>query len=72
MNPGEFPNPGAGPGRPAPNTAMRMNPNMQVPKNDSVQAMMTYVAQMLQNQGPYGGWKAEVLIKTRATNVYQM
>ncbi|KAJ5163029.1 UAA transporter [Penicillium coprophilum] len=72
MNPGEFPNPGAGPGRPAPNTAMRMNANMQVPKNDSVQAMMTYVAQMLQNQGPYGGWKSEVPIKTRATNVYQM
>ncbi|KAJ5430330.1 UAA transporter [Penicillium cf. griseofulvum] len=72
MNPGEFPNPGARPGRPAPNTAMRMNANMQVPKNDSVQSMMTWVAQMLQNQGPYGGWKSEVLIKTRATNVYQM
>lgn len=71
MNPGDF-NPGAGPGRPAPNTNMRMNPNMQIPKQDNVQAMMNHVAQMLQNQGPYGGWKAEVPTKTRATNVYQM
>jgi hypothetical protein len=49
-----------------------MNANMQVPKNDNVQAMMNHVAQMLQNQGPYGGWKGEVPVKTRATNVYQM
>ncbi|KAG0158906.1 hypothetical protein PDIDSM_6426 [Penicillium digitatum] len=46
MNPGEFPNQGAGPGRPAPNTAMRMNANMQVPKNDSVQAMMTMITSL--------------------------
>lgn len=72
MNPGEFPNPGAGPGRPAPNAAMRMQANMQVPKNDNVQSMMSYVAQVLQGQGSYGGWQAEVPIKTRATNVYQM
>ncbi|CAG8104100.1 unnamed protein product [Penicillium olsonii] len=71
MNPGDF-NPGAGPGRPAPNAAMRMKTNMQVPKNDNVQAMMNHVAQVLQSQGPYGGWKAEVPTKTRATNVYQM
>ncbi|CAG8295619.1 unnamed protein product [Penicillium salamii] len=71
MNPGDF-NPGAGPGRPAPNAAMRMKANMQVPKNDNVQAMMNHVAQVLQSQGPYGGWKAEVPTKTRATNVYQM
>lgn len=45
---------------------------MQIPKQDNVQAMMNHVAQMLQNQGPYGGWKAEVPTKTRATNVYQM
>jgi hypothetical protein len=45
---------------------------MQIPKGDSPQSMMAYVAQMLQNQGPYGGWKAEVPIKIRAANVYQM
>ncbi|KAJ5774449.1 UAA transporter [Penicillium paradoxum] len=72
MNPGEFPNPGAGPGRPAPNAAMRMQANMQAPKNDNVQSMMSYVAQILQGQGPQPGWQAEVPIKTRATNVYQM
>jgi hypothetical protein len=71
MNPGEF-NPGAGPGRPAPTVAMRMNPNMQAPKNENVQAMMNHVVQMLQSQGPYGGWKGEVDVKIRAGNVYQM
>ncbi|KAJ5551347.1 UAA transporter [Penicillium sp. DV-2018c] len=72
MNPEQFPNPGAGPGRPAPTAAMRMKANMQIPKGDSPQSMMAYVAQMLQSQGPYGGWKADVPIKARAANVYQM
>jgi hypothetical protein len=49
-----------------------MNPNMQAPKNENVQAMMNHVVQMLQSQGPYGGWKGEVDVKIRAGNVYQM
>lgn len=69
MNSGEF-NPGAGaPGRPAQNAAMRMKPNMQVPQNDEV---INRVARILQAQGPFSGWQAEVSIRTRVLNVYQM
>lgn len=69
MNPGEF-NAGAGPpGRAPPNAAMRMKPNMQVPQNDEV---INRVARILQGQGPFSGWQAEVTIRTRVLNVYQM
>lgn len=45
---------------------------MQPPKNENAQVIMSHVAQVLQNQGTYGGWKGEVAIKTRAMMVYQM
>jgi hypothetical protein len=65
MNPAQFPNPGGSiPGAIA--------PGMQPPKTENSQAIMAHVAHVLSNQGPYTGWKAEVPIKTRAMNVYQM
>ncbi|KAF7589438.1 hypothetical protein BBP40_004275 [Aspergillus hancockii] len=47
---------------------------MQVPqqqKQDN-QVMMNYLAQALQSQGPFTGWRADVTLKERAINVYQM
>ncbi|KAE8376557.1 hypothetical protein BDV26DRAFT_282555 [Aspergillus bertholletiae] len=46
---------------------------MQVPqqKPDN-QVMMNYLAQALQSQGSFTGWRAEVTLKERAINVYQM
>lgn len=49
-----------------------VKPGMQPQKNENAQVIMAHVAQVLQNQGNYGGWKSEVPIKTRAMNVYQM
>ncbi|KAJ5294725.1 hypothetical protein PENANT_c014G02265 [Penicillium antarcticum] len=72
MNPGEFANPGAGPGRPALPVGMRpMKANMQQ-KNDNIQAVMNHVASVITSQGPYGGWKATVQVKDRALHIYQM
>lgn len=65
MNPAQFSNPGGG-------MSGVVKPGMQLPKNENAQVIMGHVAQVLQNQGSYGGWKAEVPIKTRAMNVYQM
>lgn len=47
-------------------------PGMQPPRNENASIIMNHVAQMLQSQGPFSGWKAEVPIKNRAMNVYQM
>ncbi|KAJ5183544.1 hypothetical protein N7492_001160 [Penicillium capsulatum] len=49
-----------------------VKPGMQPPKSENPQVIMSYVAQVLQNQGSYGGWKGEVPIKNRVMNVYQM
>lgn len=66
MNPAQFHNPGGGmPGVVKPN----MPPQ---PNKESAQVILSHVAQVLTNQGPFVGWKAEVPIKTRAMNVYQM
>ncbi|KAJ5587056.1 uncharacterized protein N7459_002821 [Penicillium hispanicum] len=65
MNPAHFPNPGGG-------MSGVPKPGMQPPKNENAQVIMSHVAQALQSQGQYGGWKGEVQIKTRAVNVYQM
>lgn len=65
MNPANFPAgmPGAA------------KPHGQVPvmqKNENTQLVMNQVAQMLQAQGPFSGWRAEVSIKERAMKIYQM
>ena len=66
MNPNGFPNPqGAA-------MAGAARPGMQPPRNENASIIMNHVAQMLQSQGPFSGWKAEVPIKNRAMNVYQM
>jgi hypothetical protein len=66
MNPAQFPNPGGGmPGVVKPNMPPQQN-------KEGAQLIMGHVAQILANQGPFGGWKADVPIKTRAMNVYQM
>lgn len=66
MNPAQFPNPGGGmPGVVKPNMPPQQN-------KEGAQLIMSHVAQILANQGPFGGWKADVPIKTRAMNVYQM
>ncbi|KAJ5246498.1 hypothetical protein N7468_001481 [Penicillium chermesinum] len=62
MNPNGFPNP----------QGMAVRPGMQPPRNENASLIMNHVAQMLQSQGPFQGWKAEVPIKSRAMNVYQM
>lgn len=50
-----------------------VKPNMPPEQNkEGAQLIMSHVAQILANQGPFGGWKADVHIKTRAMNVYQM
>jgi len=65
MNPAQFNNPGAGmPGG--------VTQGMQPPKNENAQAILGHVAHVLSNQGPYSGWKADVPIKARVMNVYQM
>lgn len=46
---------------------------MQVPqKNENVQVIMKHVAQALQSQGPFTGWRAEVPVHERVMKVYQM
>ena len=65
MNPAHFPNPSGG-------MSGVPKPGMQPPKNDNTHLIMGQVAQALQSQGQFGGWKGEVPIKTRAMNVYQM
>lgn len=46
---------------------------MQLPqKNESNQVLINHVAQALQSQGPFSGWRAEFPIKDRAFKVYQM
>lgn len=46
---------------------------MQVPqKNENAQMILKHVAQALQSQGPFTGWRAEVPIQERAMKVYQM
>lgn len=65
MNPANFNAGGAMPGMVKP-------AQIPPPKPDNTQVIMNHVAQALQNQGTYTGWKAEVPIKIRAMNVYQM
>lgn len=46
---------------------------MPVPgKNENTQVIINHVAQALQAQGPFSGWRAEVPIKERALKAYQM
>jgi hypothetical protein len=67
MNPANFPN---GAGMPA---GARPHGQMQVPQmNESSQVVINHVAQALQSQGPFSGWRAEFPIKERAHKVYQM
>ncbi|KAJ5894054.1 UAA transporter [Penicillium taxi] len=62
MNPNNY-NPGQG-------AMQNLKPVMQ-PKNDTP-LIMNHVAQALKSQGTFTGWKADVSIKVRASNVYQM
>lgn len=67
MNPANFPNGGGLPGGAKPHA------QMQVPqKNENNQVLINHVAQALQAQGSYSGWRADFPIKDRAFKVYQM
>ena len=68
MNPANFSNVGGGmPGGAKPHG------QMQVPqKNENVQMIMNHVAQALQAQGPFTGWRAEVPVQERVMKVCQM
>lgn len=67
MNPNQqFTNAPGGGGMPGVKTGM------QPPNKESQAIIMNHVAQVLQNQGPFSGWKAEVSMKNRAMNVWQM
>jgi hypothetical protein len=67
MNPANFSNVGGMPGMSKPPG------QMQVPqKNENAQMILKHVAQALQSQGPFTGWRAEVPIQERAMKVYQM
>ncbi|KAE8144407.1 hypothetical protein BDV25DRAFT_95931 [Aspergillus avenaceus] len=69
MNPANFSNAGGGmPGGAKPPGQMQV-PQQQKPE---IQVMMNFLAQTLQSQGPFSGWRAEVSLKERAINVYQM
>ncbi|PIG79369.1 hypothetical protein AARAC_010947 [Aspergillus arachidicola] len=65
MNPANFPNVGGG----MPGAHGQMQVPQQKPDN---QLMMNYLAQALQSQGTFTGWRADVSLKERAVNVYQM
>lgn len=68
MNPANFPNIGGGiPGGGNPHAQMQVP--QQKPDN---QVMLNYLAQALQSQGTFTGWRADVSLKERAVNVYQM
>ncbi|KAJ9220914.1 hypothetical protein DTO207G8_8514 [Paecilomyces variotii] len=68
MNPASFSNVGGG----MPGAGKPPGP-VQVPqKNENAQVILRYVAQALQSQGPFAGWRAEVPIQERAMKVYQM
>jgi hypothetical protein len=68
MNPANFPNVGGGmPGGANPHGQTQMPQ-----RNENATVIMNQVAQALQAQGPFSGWRAEVPIKDRAVKVYQM
>ncbi|GFG18647.1 hypothetical protein IFM5058_09214 [Aspergillus udagawae] len=68
MNPANFPNVGGGmPGGANPHGQTQMPQ-----RNENASVIMNQVAQALQAQGPFNGWRAEVPIKDRAVKVYQM
>ena len=66
MNPANF---NAGGGVPA---GMVKPGQVPPPKPENSQVIMNHVGQALQNQGSWTGWKADVPMKVRAMNVYQM
>ncbi|KAJ5106678.1 hypothetical protein N7456_003353 [Penicillium angulare] len=67
MNPNpQFPNAPGGGGMPG------VKPGMQPPNKENHNIIMGHVAQALNSQGPFSGWKAEVPLKVRAMNVWQM
>ncbi|OGM43038.1 hypothetical protein ABOM_009289 [Aspergillus bombycis] len=68
MNAANFPNAGGGmPGGGNPHGQMQVP--QQKPEN---QMMVNYLAQALQSQGSFTGWRADVPLKERAVNVHQM
>ncbi|RDH31863.1 hypothetical protein BDQ94DRAFT_180036 [Aspergillus welwitschiae] len=68
MNPANFPNVGG-----AMNGGVKPHGQMQLPaKPENNQIILQQVAQALQAQGQYSGWRAEVPIRERALKVYQM
>ena len=70
MNPAQFSNPGGGmPGLVKPSMPPQQQ---QQQRNENAQMIMSSVAQELQMQPRLGGWKADIPIKVRAMNVYQM
>lgn len=44
----------------------------QKSRNEGINLIMSSIAEILVNQGPFGGWKDEVPVKTRAMHIYQM
>lgn len=68
MNPANFPNVGG-----AMNGGVKPHGQMQLPtKPENNQIILQQVAQALQAQGQYSGWRADVPIRERALKVYQM
>lgn len=41
-------------------------------KNENTHMIMAHIAQILQNQPPFTGWRSEVSVKDRAVKVYQL
>ncbi|KAL2826055.1 hypothetical protein BDW59DRAFT_66755 [Aspergillus cavernicola] len=54
------------------NTGAKPPGQMQGHKNDSIQYILSNVAQALQAQGPFNGWRAEVGVRDRTFKVHQM
>ena len=68
MNPANFTNVGGGM-----NGGVKPHGQMQLPqKTENNQIILSQVAQALQAQGQYSGWRADVPVRDRALKVYQM
>lgn len=73
MNPVNFPN--VGPAMPPAAIPPGARPPPQVPgaqRAQNTNILMANIAQLLQKQGPYTGWRAEVPVRDRAVKIYQL
>ena len=67
MNPANFNVGGGMPGGAKPHGQIPVPP-----KVENGQTVMNFVAQALQSQGNFSGWRQEVPLRDRAVKVYQM